>query len=91
MDRFQYLSIDYSQTSFSSKNSTKLCQILNGNLTKIDKQSHNSTFLTLPHGDHTLSGHAQKYHDCSLLIYLLTFDVFVQVTMMLKLCLQPEP
>ena len=58
--------IDCSQTSFSSKSSTKLCQISYGKFTKIDKQSHNSAFSTLPHGDHALSGHAQRYHDCSL-------------------------
>ena len=45
-----------------------MCWISYGKLTQIDKQSHNSTFSTLPHGDHALSGHAQKYHDCSLLL-----------------------
>ena len=40
------------------------------NWPKIDKQSHNSTFSTLPRGDHALSGHAQKYHDCSLWLYI---------------------
>ena len=43
-----------------------MCQILYWKLTQIDKQSLNSTFSTLPQGDHALSGHAQKYHDCSL-------------------------
>ena len=57
--------IDYSQTSFSYKNTTKLCRILYGKLTKIDKQSHNSTFSTLSRGDHAPSEHVQKYHDCS--------------------------
>ena len=54
-------SIDYSQTSFSSKISTKLCRISYGKLTKIDKQSHNSTFSTLPHVDHAHFEHVQKY------------------------------
>ena len=58
--------IDYSQTSFSSKSSTKLCQISYGKLTRIYKQSHTSTFSTLPHGDHALFGHAQKYRNCTL-------------------------
>ena len=43
-----------------------MCRISYGKLTQINKQSHNSTFSTLPQEDHALSGHAQKYHDCSL-------------------------
>ena len=52
--------IDYNQTSFSSKSTTKLCRISYGKFTKIDKQSHNATFSTLPRGDHFLSEHAQN-------------------------------
>ena len=65
-NNFYSTAIDYSQNSFATKSSTKMCWISFGKLTQIDKQSHNSTFSTLPHVDHALSGHVQKYHDCSL-------------------------
>ena len=43
-----------------------MCRISYRKLTQIDKQSHNSAFSTLPHGDHAHCEHAQKELDGSL-------------------------